>query len=434
VRRLLVVACFAVALWAAPGALASGWCGSGENTADLPDANTGPQFHAVYAIPADGVDRFAATANQLADDITSIDGWWTGQDPTRTLRFDTAQFPTCVGVDISFVRLSIPAAQVGVSPSDFDTVAAGLESAGFGIGTPNDTFKNYLVYYDGPPPDAGICGTGAGDFDLGEGLAIVWLNACPRAPTDAVAAHEALHALGALPLGAPHACPAGQGGTGHPCDNPLDVLYPYASGAPLVQQFLDWNHDDYYAHSGPWPDIQDSVFLYRLDVQQTPLVVNVAGGGTVTSDQPGLACSASRTTQWDPAATLNLTATPAAGMRFVGWSGACTGATVCRLTLSAAQTVTATFGPATIAVRVSVTGRGRVACTPACSTAFAAGTPLQLRAVPAKGWRFAGWSGTCKSKAVTCAPATGAAVATRATFTKIPVKPKPKTKAKAKGQ
>jgi beta-lactam-binding protein with PASTA domain len=40
---------------------------------------------------------------------------------------------------------------------------------------------------------------------------------------------------------------------------------------------------------------------------------------------------------------VTLTATPAAGSTFAGWSGACAGTGLCNLTMSADQTVTATF-------------------------------------------------------------------------------------------
>jgi hypothetical protein len=40
-----------------------------------------------------------------------------------------------------------------------------------------------------------------------------------------------------------------------------------------------------------------------------------------------------------------MTANAGAGSRFSGWSGACRGTRNCRLTMSEARSVTATFGP-----------------------------------------------------------------------------------------
>src|SRR5205823_10699590 len=127
-----------------------------------------------------------------------------------------------------------------------------------------------LVYYDGPPPNPPYtCGIGGGAFD-GGGIAIVLLSSCAGVPTDTIAAHELLHAFGALPAGAPHACP---GDAGHPCDSTADILYPYASGQPLSQELLDVGHDDYYGHSGTWLDIQDSLWLHLVAAGEIPVAV-----------------------------------------------------------------------------------------------------------------------------------------------------------------
>jgi hypothetical protein len=382
---------------------------------DRPDAVTGPQVHAVVAVPADASDTFGAEAGRLADDVASLVGWWQGQDPTRVPRFDQALFGGVSCLDISFVRLSGSAATYanqGAGPT-FNRVMSGLESNGVAAG-----YKKYLVYFDGPAVEDGVCGTGAGDFSSGPSYAVVWLAGCPDVATDAVAAHELLHSFGALPDGAPHACPAAHGGTGHPCDSPTDVLYPFAvPGVALSAQVLDFNHDDYYAHSGNWFDIQDSLWLHRLDLPQFGVSVSLTGGaGTVQSDLPGIECRAACTTQWDQGSTLTLMATPAHNDRFLRWSGACTGRADCSLAIDRARSVTAVFGPLHIPVRVSAAGRGIVACTPRCTRSFSAGDPLTLRAVAAKGWRFSRWTGACKGAQPVCRPKTDYALAARAVF------------------
>ena len=137
-------------------------------------------------------------------------------------------------------------------------------------------FKDYLVYYDGPSVQTDVCGVGGTRaFDEGPGVAVVLLQGCPDVPSDTIATHELLHALGALPPGDPHPCP---GDSGHPCDSPTDVLYPFASGGPLSSLVLDFNHDDYYGHSGSWPDIQDSLWLHHVGVPEEPLGRGVLGG------------------------------------------------------------------------------------------------------------------------------------------------------------
>ncbi len=427
VRRLVVLAACFGALWCAPGAFAANWCGSGETQTDRPDLVMGQQVHAIVALPADAPDTFVDDANRLQNDVDSMNAWWVTQDPTRVPRWDVAAFPTGTCLDISFVRLPDPAATYsvatgGVASSTFSRISGYLQSAGF-----SNAGKDYLVYADGfGAPTDGVCGTGAGVFDQGRGFAMVWLRAC-GVPTDAVATHELLHAFGALPAGAPHACP---GDTGHPCDSPTDVLYPYASGAPLTSYVLDFNHDDYYAHSGSWIDIQDSLFLHLLNVPAVPLSIAVSGGGVVQSDVPGVNCAASCTSQWDPGWHVGLVPVPNAGRRFVRWGGDCSGPDICTLALDAAKSVTAVFGPSTVRVRVRVSGKGKVACSPSCSTSFPAGAALRLTAHAAKGWRFTGWTGTCKGKALVCRPTTEAAVTAHATFVKKPVAKKPKAKKK----
>jgi hypothetical protein len=66
--------------------------------------------------------------------------------------------------------------------------------------------------------------------------------------------------------------------------------------------------------------------------------------------------------------------------------------------------VTAVFGPATFRLAVSISGKGKVtgvgnACTATCTRALPGGRRSTLRATPAKGYRFRGWSGDCAGRA-----------------------------------
>lgn len=422
-RRALFVVSAALALWLAPGALASGWCGAGETAIDRPDAVAGAQVHVIVAAPADGVDNFAAEANTVADDIASMSAWWVGQDPTRVPRYDLANFPGGTCLDISYVRLPSPASAYQGSSVAFGLLRSQLEAMGF-----FNFYKDYVVYYDGPAVSPDVCGTGQGTFDQGQGYAVVWLNGCasPPVPTDGIEAHELLHAFGALPAGAPNACtpatdPFKVFDPGHPCDSPSDVLYPVTDGRPLQDMVLDFNHDDYYGHSGTWPDIRNVIFLRHLDTPQVPLTVSFSGSGAVASDLPGLACTLACTTQWDQGTNVTLSASPANGSRFVRWSGVCLSTASCSLDLTQATSVTAVFAPATVAVRLLTTGKGKIVCSPACSKTVSAGAGLRLRAAPAQGWKFLHWSGTCTGTAIACSPHTDAAVTVRATFKKLPV-------------
>jgi len=409
VRKLVVVLAFAAALWLAPGALASGWCGGGETATDRADIVTGQQVHAVVAVPSDGGDNFLADAGKLSDDVTSMVAWWQSQDATRIPRFDQASFGTAGCLDISFVRLSGTAA----------SYAAGGASGAFGsivneLSRTASVYKDYLVYYDGPPVEANVCGVGGTRaFATGPSYAIVLLQGCPGVAIDLVATHELIHALGAVPPGDPHPC---TGDAGHVCDSQSDILYPTTSGEPLSSKVLDFNHDDYYGHSGTWPDIQDSPWLRRLDLPEEALGVTLNGAGEVASDLPGLDCTATCTTQWDQGSAVTLTAHPGAAVRLVRWGGACRSNDPCVVKLDQPASVTALFGPARIALKVSIAGKGAVRCTPACTKTFPGGNALALRAAAAKGWRFVSWGGGCKGRLPICRPATDFALTVRATF------------------
>lgn len=76
------------------------------------------------------------------------------------------------------------------------------------------------------------------------------------------------------------------------------------------------------------------------------LSVLLAGNesGTVTSNPAGANCGTSCTASFATGTAVNLTASPALGATFSGWSDACTGAGSCNLTLNSDEFVTATFG------------------------------------------------------------------------------------------
>jgi hypothetical protein len=76
------------------------------------------------------------------------------------------------------------------------------------------------------------------------------------------------------------------------------------------------------------------------------------GTGTVTSDVGGIYCGSVCGAILDPATQVVLTAYPAYGSTFSGWSGACSGTGTCGVSMSAERTVTATFAdvPATAVI------------------------------------------------------------------------------------
>jgi hypothetical protein len=301
-----------------------------------------------------------------------------------------------------------------------------------------DPAKKYLVYYDGAVDEPRLCGQSVVSPDQGGAFAysVVYAQAC-RADigsgsiTASVAAHELGHNLGAAPPhGPPNACP---GDSAHVCDDENDLLYPTTRGQGLNALALDVGHNDYYEHAQGWWDLRNSDWLTHLDATQYPLTVSFgksSGTGTVTSDLPGIACPPGCSSSWDPGAQVTLTATPAAGSRFAGWSGACS-ADPCSVTMSGPETAVALFAAqvhVTVAVKRTSGTSGKVtsrpagiSCPPTCAATLDQGSTVQLVATPGPRTTFAGWSGACTGKAA-CAFAADESASVTASFG-APLKP-----------
>jgi hypothetical protein len=370
--------------------------------------------HVVYAIPLDGQDNSATVAPQIAADIDEVTAWWQREDPSHQPRFDFYSAPCGPQLDITFLKTST----ISVGMTEAHQVHALLWNEI--QNQPGATYTKFIVFLDGVNP-VNVCGTGgttqgAALGDVAMGLAVVYLDSCNGASQASVAAHEFLHSIapaGGL-VGAPHTCP---GDLAHVCDSSGDVLYPYAeAGIPLNSLQLDVGHDDYYAGTAP-VNLQVVPWL-RAVQDQVHLTLNVSGEGTVASDVPGVSCAAPCGSDWDRGSSVELNATPTASDRFVRWDGACDGNGSCPLTLTQAAHVTAVFGPLRIPLQVSTLGRGRITCSPACTKTFTAGYFLELKAVAAKGWRFARWSGGCAGTRPLCRPPTDFALNVKATFRK----------------
>ncbi len=165
-------------------------------------------------------------------------------------------------------------------------------------------------------------------------------------------------------------------------------------------------------------------------VRRVTLTVSSAGtgSGTVASSPGGIDCGASCSAEFDAGTTLRLTATPAAGSTFRGWSGACNGTGACTLTLDASAGVTATFDRAAaqlhaLTVQKAGNGGGHVGSNPAgidcgtdCAHDYPAASTVVLTATAAAGSTLQGWSGGGCGGTGTCSVRMDAAVTVTATF------------------
>ncbi len=150
------------------------------------------------------------------------------------------------------------------------------------------------------------------------------------------------------------------------------------------------------------------------------------GSGVVSSSPAGISCGADCSEPYASGTVVTLTATPASGSTFAGWSGACSGTAACTVTMNGAASVTATFDTAgadyALTVAKAGSGSGTVSSSPAgvncgsaCSASYSSGTVVTLAAAADTGSTFAGWSGACPGTAACTVTMSGARSVT-ATF------------------
>ncbi len=125
---------------------------------------------------------------------------------------------------------------------------------------------------------------------------------------------------------------------------------------------------------------------------QLQLTIGGAGSGTVTSSPAGISCGAECTTSVARDTVVTLTAAPATGSVFAGWSGGCTGTLpTCDVTLANVATVTARFARYTVTVTRAGAGAGSVS-----SNGLACGATCTITAVScsttARWSRWSRWS------------------------------------------
>ncbi len=171
--------------------------------------------------------------------------------------------------------------------------------------------------------------------------------------------------------------------------------------------------------------VRDGTLVDSLTLPpQFPLTVNLAGAGkgAVVSSPAGIDCPTSCAVSLPTDSSVMLTATPAAGSLFVGWTGSCTGTGPCTVTMDTARSVTAMFAPAvTLGVVRSGPGSGTVtgptiACGSSCAATFAAGTSVTLTATAAAGSFFVGWTGGGCAGTGTCTLTLTSSTTVTATF------------------
>ena len=341
--RALACAVVAAALLAGASASSAAPDVLPRSMTDRPDDVTGPQVHALYVLPSDGVDRALDTNGVIAASIANWQRWVRAQTFNNGIRLDT----TAGELDVTFVRLGKTDAQLasrGLALRDAledELRAKGLVRAG----------RVYATYYDGSSTAA--CGGGAWPPKLPGAVAALYLRATygpgavcyqPERSRDELQImdfamlHEVLHTVGFVPSCAPN-----HTRDGHVSDSPRDLMY--AGDEPWRPAVLDVGNDDYFhAHILGCRELAVSPYLDRgFGGSTARLTVAVVGPGRVVSTPRRIACSKRCTATFERGMRLALRAVPAGGARFVGWTGACRGAKSCRVTLDRGRSVTARF-------------------------------------------------------------------------------------------
>ena len=125
--------------------------------------------------------------------------------------------------------------------------------------------------------------------------------------------------------------------------------------------------------------------IFAVNSGARVLVVSTIGSGTVASNPAGGV--------YNEGTVVTLTATPAAGFRFAGWSGDLTGSNnSAAITMNSNKNVTATFAAIQRNLTVNTIGSGTVTLNQP-SGVYNDGAVATLTATPTAGFLFTGWSG-----------------------------------------
>ncbi|HET9514276.1 MAG TPA: hypothetical protein VFO95_10165 [Gemmatimonadales bacterium] len=216
------------------------------STFDRPAEVAGPQIHAIYMIPADGIDLGYDTTGAVEQSVGFFQ-YWLAVRTGMMLRADTYQGR----LDISFFKSNRSAASnAGFGTQLLNRLLFELRSAGF-----NDPSTKYLIYYDGSNPltcgnaiqggaaaavylrgsvDGKPCG---GGFSLRNGRAADYWEFAML--------HEVIHTLGMVDDAAPN---HDEGRPWHVYDG-ADLMH--GGGAAWTPTLIDRNNDDYYGLAVP---------------------------------------------------------------------------------------------------------------------------------------------------------------------------------------
>jgi putative cell wall-binding protein len=213
--------------------------GGGGSTEDdtIPGSDPASGFHVIYAVPSD--QQFDATVpDAIRHELKMVSDWFAGQTGGPRPALDREAGGTRVQID-----------QVKLTKTRAEIDAGGTTAIKDEIRASTPQYFRPLVYVDADAIESNggrACGENA------DGLVVLWMPACdiyPDATATALqygagylAAHEMVHAYGAVLSCAPHHY------QGHVNDDRRDVLYQGPESRDWANLTLDVNRDDYFKH------------------------------------------------------------------------------------------------------------------------------------------------------------------------------------------
>lgn len=205
------------------------------------------------------------------------------------------------------------------------------------------------------------------------------------------------------------------------------ILFSIPEGTKITLKALLWPNSTSVKWSGGCKTITSDTCTFVVTrakwvtatftpILKYTLTTNKTGSGT------GSIGGISGSSQWFPDwwVSLVLTATPADGSSFGGWSGACTGTKICIVTMDSNKRVAASFvkAKATSTLTVSRWGTGSGTFW-AYNTTYTTGSKVIIIATPTAGSTFTGWTGCTSVSGTACTIQMNTDKTITATFTTI---------------
>ncbi|HEY3570968.1 MAG TPA: hypothetical protein VGP73_23760, partial [Thermoanaerobaculia bacterium] len=166
-----------------------------------------------------------------------------------------------------------------------------------------------------------------------------------------------------------------------------------------------------------------------VNLRPDSAIVTKTGSGSVSGTGAKINCGSTCSAFALNGTAVTLTASPASGSVFTGWTGACSGTqATCNITVNGPVEVGAGFLPQ-FTLSVGRSNSGTVVGSPAgndraincpgnCSAKFTQFTTVTLTAIPPTGKTFLGWGGACSGTAPTCSVFVTQSSSVQANFSK----------------